>query len=281
MLQFSVMQSADPSPQRLSEPPAGAATTDVPAAEVPSNGHSPDSLGSEPFVAAWDAYAKETEGNGQRQRRSHNLRLAREIVETGIFAVLMFLAVRAVVQNFRVEGLSMDPTYQTGQYVLVNKALYSRLDLKAISDLVPFWQSDGNPRYLFHKPRRGEVVVFEPPVPNGGQRDFIKRVIGVPGDHVEIREEQVFVNGQRLDETYIAGVRTACFGQWCDITLDDDQYFVMGDNRPNSSDSRYWGPVSGDKIIGKAWLIYLPFSDFGPAPNGAPALIASGTSSSP
>jgi signal peptidase I len=275
------MQSADPSPQPIPDQPAGAAPSDVPAVEVHANGYRAAGSGSEPFVTAWDAHTRQIDGAGRRQRRSHNLRLAREIVETGIFAVLMFLAVRAVVQNFRVEGLSMDPTYESGQYVLVNKAVYGRLDLNAISDLVPFWESDEKPRYLFHQPHRGEVVVFEPPLPNGNDRDFIKRVIGVPGDHVEIRDEQVFVNGQMLDEGYIPGVRTACFGQWCDVTLDSDQYFVMGDNRPNSSDSRYWGPVTGDKIIGKAWLIYLPFSDFGPAPNGSPVLVAAGTTVGP
>jgi signal peptidase I len=269
-----MMQSADPSPLRPTDQLTGAATTDSPAVALSPNGHAADDEGSTAYVAAWDAHARRIEGEGERRRRGHNLRLAREIVETGIFALLMFLAVRAVVQNFRVEGLSMDPTYQSGQYVLVNKALYSRLDPGAISDLVPFWQTDDGPRYLFHAPRRGEVVVFEPPVPNGEGRDFIKRVIGVPGDHVEIRNEQVFVNGRLLEESYIEGVRTACFGQWCDLTLGEDQYFVMGDNRPNSSDSRYWGPVTGDKIIGKAWLIYLPFSDFGPAPNGTPSLAA-------
>lgn len=277
MLQFRVMQSADPSQQRPADHPAGAATTDIPAVDLSPNGHGAEDEGSTAYVAAWDAYAHRIEGEGERRRRGHTLRLAREVVETGIFALLMFLAVRAVVQNFRVEGLSMDPTYQSGQYVLVNKALYGRLDLQAISDLVPFWQTDDEPRYLFHSPRRGEVVVFEPPVPNGEGRDFIKRVIGVPGDRVEIRDEQVFVNGRRLEESYIQGVRTACFGQWCDLTLREDQYFVMGDNRPNSSDSRYWGPVTGDKIIGKAWLIYLPFSDFGLAPNGTPSLVASET----
>jgi signal peptidase I len=275
------MQSADPSPQPIPDQSAGAAPSDEPAVEVHANGYRAAAPGSEPFVTAWDAHTRQIAGAGRQQRRGHNLRLAREIVETGIFAVLMFLAVRAVVQNFRVEGLSMDPTYESGQYVLVNKAVYGRFDLKAIADLVPFWESDETPKYLFHGPHRGEVVVFEPPLPNGNERDFIKRVIGVPGDHVEIKDEQVFVNGQMLDEGYIPGVRTACFGQWCDVTLGSDQYFVMGDNRPNSSDSRYWGPITGDKIIGKAWLIYLPFSDFGSAPNGSPDLVAAGTTGGP
>jgi signal peptidase I len=271
------MQSADPPQHSSSEPGSGAPTTEIPAVEVSTNGHIPDERGSDVFVAAWDSYAEQSADDGARRRRTQNLRLARELVETGIFALLMFLAVRSVVQNFRVEGLSMDPTYETGQYVLVNKALYSRLNLKALSGIVPFWHSDDEARYIFHAPQRGEVVVFVPPVPNRGDRDFIKRVIGEPGDHVAIRNEQIFINDQLLEEPYLPGIRTACFGQWCDIILGPDEFFVLGDNRSNSSDSRYWGPVPGNQIVGKAWLIYLPFGDFGPAPNDTPILAAPGS----
>ena len=269
------MQSLDPSQPAAAQTPSDAppvagvstAPTDV---AVHANGHAPTDTGASAYVAAWDAYAQRADGAGARRRGDQNLRLVREVVETGIFALLMFLAVRMVVQNFRVEGLSMDPTYRTGQYVLVNKALYTRLNL-------PFVNADGEGRYVFHAPRRGDVVVFEPPIANRGDRDFIKRVIGEPGDHVVVRDGRVWVNDRLLDERYIPGVQTTCFGQWCDITLGEDEYFVMGDNRPNSSDSRYWGPVKGGSIVGKAWLIYLPFSDFGPAPNGAPAVAADGT----
>jgi signal peptidase I len=265
------MQSADPTQtDRDADAPLG----EFPLVETTPNGNPTSPARFDAYTDSWDAYAGTLENDSARRRRVHNFRLARELVETAIFALLMFLAVRMVVQNFRVEGMSMDPTYHTGQYLLVNKALYSRLDLKAISRVVPFWDSDDRGRYLFHAPRRGEVVVFEPPIPNRGDRDFIKRVIGLPGDHIELREEQVYVNGELLAEPYLNGVRTTCFGQFCDVTLADDQYFVMGDNRNNSSDSRFWGPVPGDKIIGKAWLIYLPFGDFGPAPNGTPALTA-------
>lgn len=231
--------------------------------------------GSAAYVAAWDAHVRRTGHLSERKRRDQNLRLAREVLETAIFALIMFLGVRLIVQNFRVEGLSMDPTYETGQYVLVNKALFSRLNLDAISDWVPVWDSDDRARYLFRRPHRGDVVVFHPPIANSNDRDFIKRVIGEPGDRVEIRDGRVFVNGRLVDETYLPPVQTTCFGQYCEVTLGADEYYVLGDNRPNSSDSRYWGPVSGDKIVGRAWLIYLPFSDFGPAPNGAPTLAAS------
>ncbi|MGH2585702.1 MAG: signal peptidase I [Dehalococcoidia bacterium] len=281
MLQSGVMQSADPSQHGPSDPPAGATTTDLPAVEVSPNGHPSVETGSAAYVDAWDRYATEIANDSAQHRRRHNLRLGREVVETAIFALIMFLGVRMVVQNFRVEGMSMDPTYETGQYVLVNKALYGRINLEALSDWIPFWSSDDDAHYLFHGPRRGEVVVFEPPLPNSGDRDFIKRVIGVPGDHIQVRDDGVFVNDRQLDETYLRGVRTTCFGQWCDVTLGPDEYFVMGDNRNNSSDSRIWGPVRGDSIVGKAWLIYLPFGDFGPAPNASPALVSPGRAAPP
>ena len=268
------MQSSDPA--SLTDPDEQAAGTVVPAVDEPHrNGQAPDDPGSAVYVAAWDAHIRRTGRVSDRQRRAQNLRLVREVLETVIFALVMFLAVRVVVQNFRVEGLSMNPTYETGQYVLVNKALFSRLNLDAISDRIPFWDSDDRARYLFRPPRRGDVVVFHPPLTNSGDRDFIKRVIGEPGDRVEIRDGRIFVNGTLVEEGYLPPVQTACFGQYCEVRLGADEYYVLGDNRPNSSDSRYWGPVSGDKIIGRAWLIYLPFSDFGPAPNGAPTLAAS------
>jgi signal peptidase I len=249
----------------------------VPAADSAQqlDGDGAGDPGSAAYVSAWDAHLRRTTAASDRRHRDHNLRLTREILETAIFALIMFLGVRLVVQNFRVEGLSMDPTYETGQYLLVNKALYTRINLEALSDWIPFWQSDDSAHYLFRRPHRGDVVVFEPPIAPGGERDFIKRVIGEPGDHVEIRDGRVLVNGHLLEEDYLPPIQTTCFGQYCDVTLGPDEYFVLGDNRPNSSDSRYWGPVNGGNIIGKALLIYLPFSDFGPAPNGAPTLAAS------
>lgn len=293
MLQSTVMQSLDP-PQRplpsetddafiVSEAPlAGPPVPETAVApEVDGNGHGAYDAGSAAYVTIWDGYARQSVGADARRRREQNLRLAREVIETGIFALIMFLGVRMVVQNFRVEGLSMDPTYRTGQYVLVNKVLYTRFNLKAIADRVPFWSSDDEGRYLFRRPHRGDVVVFEPPLTNSGDRDFIKRVIGEPGDRVTIRDGQITVNGHVLEERYLPGIQTTCFGQYCDVTLGVDEYFVLGDNRANSSDSRYWGAVKGDKIIGRSWLIYLPFSDFGPAPNGAPALLATGTGQAP
>jgi signal peptidase I len=230
--------------------------------------------GEQIFIDAWDAADREAAPSIAAHKRRSNLLLARELVETLILALFIFMAVRGVVQNFRVEGASMDPTYHSGQYVLVNKALYMRVNLKTIGKFLPFIDSEDTAWHLFRGPKRGEVVVFHPPLPNSFERDFIKRVIGLPGDHVQVRDGRVFVNGQELQEQYLRNVQTFCGGQWCDITLGEDEFYVMGDNRTNSSDSRLWGPVPAKNVIGKTWLIYLPFGDFGPAPNQKPGTAA-------
>lgn len=244
-------------------------------------GESGFSRGEQIFIDAWDAAEREAAPVLAAHKRRSSMLLARELIETLILALCIFIGVRAVVQNFRVEGSSMDPTYSSGQYVLVNKALYARVNFKVIGRLLPFIDSDESGHYLFRGPQRGEVVVFHPPLPNSFERDFIKRVIGLPGDHVQVRDGRVFVNGQELVEPYLRNVQTFCGGQWCDVTLGPDEYYVMGDNRTNSSDSRLWGPVHGDKIIGKTWLIYLPFGDFGPAPNQKPTVAAAPTGAQP
>ncbi len=192
-----------------------------------------------------------------KRRGRSTLNIVREVVETVVLAVLIFLAVRAVVQNFKVEGSSMVPSFIDGEYMLVNKAVYARIDMRTVHKFLPFVSAGSQPlRYVFHGPQRGDVIVFHPPPQMGGDsKDFIKRVIGKPGDTVDVHDNVVTVNGQQVEEPYIKQ-RTDCQGQYCHVVLGADQYFVMGDNRGNSSDSRFWGPVQADKVIGKALLIY-------------------------
>jgi signal peptidase I len=279
-------------PPGAGEPPAPESRAPwlTPTPEIASEPPSPNwddrlgdrgDRGEQIFIDAWDAADREAAPVIAAHKRRSNMLLARELVETLILALFIFMAVRGVVQNFRVEGSSMDPTYNSGQYVLVNKALYARLNLDKLGKVLPFIDSEDTARHLFRGPKRGEVVVFHPPLPNSFDRDFIKRVIGLPGDHVQVRDGRVFVNGQELQEQYLRSAQTFCGGQWCDVTLGEDEYYMMGDNRTNSSDSRLWGPVRGNRIIGKTWLIYLPFGDFGPAPNQAPGAAASGNGSPP
>jgi signal peptidase I len=197
--------------------------------------------------------------------------VVRELLETAIFILLVFLIVRGVVQNFKIEGQSMEPNLHTGQYILVNKIVYFHFDLNAPLRLLP-GNADLSPKivYPFHMPRRGEVVVFE--YPRDMSKDYIKRVIGMPGDTVTIKDGQVFVNGTLLDEPYLNGLPTNCRGDDpCNngqpVAVPPGTVFVMGDNRNNSSDSREWGALPLDGIIGKAWVSYWPREYWGVIPS--------------
>jgi signal peptidase I len=172
-----------------------------------------------------------------QHRQSH---LAREIIETIVLTAVIFVAIHYSVQTFSVSGSSMLPGLQNGEYVLVNKLAY-----------------------LFHGPSRGDVIVFHYPLdPN---LDFIKRVIAVPGDTIQLTLTQVSVNGVTLKEPYISAPQNSCIGNIpCNkpFTLPPGDYFVMGDNRPNSDDSRTWGPLPSQYIIGKATVIFWPLSNW-------------------
>jgi signal peptidase I len=207
-----------------------------------------------------------------RERAAPNVRgVVKELLETAIFILLVFLIVRGVVQNFKIEGQSMEPSLHTGQYILVNKIVYFHFDLNAPLRLLP-GNADLAPKivYPFHMPHRGEVLVFE--YPRDMSKDYIKRVIGLPGDTVAIRDGQVYVNGTLLDEPYLNGLQTTCRGEdACNggqpVTVPAGAVFVMGDNRNNSSDSREWGALPLDGIIGKAWVSYWPRDYWGVIPS--------------
>jgi signal peptidase I len=168
----------------------------------------------------------------------------RELVETLILTLVIFLVIRFAVQNFRIEGYSMEPNFHDGEFLLVNKILY-----------------------MLRPPERGDVIVFVPPT--SSSRDFIKRVIGLPGDRVEVINGKVYINGEMLDEPY--PLNPASYSAAA-VTVPPDEYFVLGDNRNNSSDSHSWGTVSVKKIIGKAWVTYWPPSMMGMVPEYSNAL---------
>jgi signal peptidase I len=153
----------------------------------------------------------------------------RDLVESLVLALLIYLVINALTGRFYVRGSSMEPTLHNGQYLVVSKI-----------------------SYRFSEPQRGDIVVFVSP--NGAGEDYIKRIIGLPGERVEIRDGAVWINGYRLDEPYLnSGIPYT--GAW---SLGPDEYFVLGDNRANSSDSHAWGPLPRRNIIGKAWLCYWP-----------------------
>ena len=184
--------------------------------------------------------------------------LIRELFETVILALLIFLTLHISVQNYRVQGPSMQPTLTEGEYVIVNKLVYLRFDPIEIADVLPFYdhQNEGS-LFAFHPPDRGEVIIFR--FPRDPSRDFVKRVIGVPGDIVEINKGEVVLNGDVLDEPYITqGDNT----DMEPVHVGPDTYFVLGDNRRASNDSRDWGPVPADNVIGRAWVSFWPLDQW-------------------
>jgi signal peptidase I len=166
-------------------------------------------------------------------------RLVTELVQTAILTLLMFLVIRFSVQNFNIDGTSMEPNLHNTELVLVDKLTY-----------------------LFHSPERGDVIVFKaPPDPS---QDYVKRVIGLPGDIVTVKGTTVIVDGVTLNETYIAPQNQGVPSGTRDITnevVPPNQYFVLGDNRAVSSDSRIWGFLPRENIIGRATFIYWPLGE--------------------
>jgi len=152
-----------------------------------------------------------------------------DVLETLVLSVVLFVSINLVSARIRVDGESMEPTLVSGEYVIV-----SRLS------------------YRLGSPQRGDIIVFH--FPRDPKEEYIKRVIGLPGDVVEVNNGSVFVNGQPLDETYLH-VKTNYVGTW-DVPA--GQLFVLGDNRNNSSDSHDWGTVPMDYVVGKALLVYWP-----------------------
>jgi signal peptidase I len=153
--------------------------------------------------------------------------------------------------------------------LLVNRNVYFHFDSNALVDWIPGVDRESeNIVYLFHPPQRGDIIVFNPPIDS--EKPYIKRVIGLPGETVEIREGHVFIDGVQLEEPYIEGDITSCgtARRTCPpVEVPEGHVFVLGDNRNNSSDSRAFGVVEVDDIIGKAWFAYWPSDDIGLVPH--------------
>jgi signal peptidase I len=177
-----------------------------------------------------------------------------EIAETLILTIVIFWVIQTfVAQPYQVQQESMFDTLEEGQYVLVDK-LTPHFDSYSRGDIV-----------VFH-PFDHEESCAEPAEQIPGEVDdtpFIKRVIGEPGDLVELRGGDVYVNGVRVDEPYLDGKETDVFGEDDSWTVPDDRLFVMGDNRGNSTDSRAFGPICVNEVVGRAWLRYWPLSTIG------------------
>jgi len=188
-------------------------------------------------------------GRSGAQPAATLLSTAWEFLQTILLAVLLFLLIRNVVQNFRIDGISMEPNFHNGQFLIVNRFAYCPGVHLEIKPLGINW----NKGWCIHQPKRGDVIVFE--YPNDPSRDFIKRVVGLPGETVEVRSGKVYVDGTLMPEPF--GPNPG--GQSNPpVVVGPDQLFVMGDNRNNSSDSRYWGPLPEEYVIGKALVSYWP-----------------------
>ncbi len=185
-------------------------------------------------------------------------RVGREVIEAVLLAVVVFMLLQTTVRNFKVDGSSMDPTLENGQYLLVNRLVYLRIEMDRFSSIVPFWQAEEDSvRYAIHPPERGEVIVFEFPdsIPSNPKRDFVKRVIGLPGETIDVKDGVPFVDGVVLEEPYLT---TKDHSNGRKVELGAGEYYVMGDNRAHSNDSRRWEAVPEENLRGKVWMIYWP-----------------------
>lgn len=168
-----------------------------------------------------------------------------DILETLLLSVVLFFLINAVSARIKIDGSSMEPNLHHGEFVIVSKL-----------------------NYRFGEPERGDIVVFD--FPRNITQEYIKRVIGLPGEHVEIREGKVYINGVLLSEPYLQ-VSPEYEGEW---DVPDETLFMLGDNRNNSSDSHNWGIVPSENLVGEALLVYWPPSSWGLV-NGVKPVLAS------
>ncbi len=153
-----------------------------------------------------------------------------------LLCVALWLGLRVAAPSYAIEGESMSPSYHDGGRVILNGA------------------------YRFQSAGYGDVVVFNPPYTS--DKPYIKRIIGLAGDTIEIHDGAVYRNGALVDEPYIDGVSTTCFhAPHCSLTVPAGMIYVLGDNRPNSSDSRVFGPVDKDDVLGEVLFSFWPLDD--------------------
>ena len=185
-------------------------------------------------------------------RASTGSSFLRELAEVVLLAVILYIGISFAVQTVHVEGLSMFATLDDNDYLIANK-----ID------------------YRLHAPQRGDIIILRPP--NNNSTDFIKRVIALPGERLLIRDGVVYINGHRLIEPYLPEAWVV-FNNWPatgspnGTVIPPNQYFVMGDNRNKSQDSRYFGPIGRDRIDGRAWFRIWPLDHFGDIYSQVPQL---------
>lgn len=177
--------------------------------------------------------------------------ILREVGETIILTLIIFFLIQTVVRNFRVVGTSMVNNLHNGQYLIIDKISYNPL-------LMEYLDIGG--------PQRGDIIVFKPP--GNPNEDYVKRIIGLAGEEVNVINGQVFINGEPLDEPFepVPGTYTMPNP----LIVPEGQIFVLGDNRNNSNDSHNWGPLPVENIVGRAWISYWPPDQWGTIPRDVP-----------
>jgi signal peptidase I len=178
--------------------------------------------------------------------------VVREYAESIIIAVVLALVIRTfVVQAFKIPSGSMEDSLLIGDHILVNKLSYGIQ--------LPILDSKIRPLGLADDPQRGDIIVF--PFPRDPSRDFIKRVVALPGERIEVRNHRAYVNGEPLKEPYVklderAAMQPSRYSHWGPEVVPPGKLFVMGDNRDNSADSRDWGFLDSGQVKGRAFIIY-------------------------
>lgn len=177
--------------------------------------------------------------------------IIREVGETVLLTLIIFFIIQMFVRNFRVVGTSMVNNLQNGQYLIIDKVSYNPILMKYLN---------------IGGPQRGDVIVFKPPRYPG--EDYVKRIIGLPGEKVQVIKGQVYINDKLLDEPFkpIQGSYTMP----APVIVPENQVFVLGDNRNNSNDSHNWGPLPIENIVGRAWISYWPPNLWGGIPRDVP-----------
>lgn len=197
------------------------------------------------------AVQQERAAGAAGSERSAASSLLREIAEVVVLAVILYFGISFAIQAVHVEGLSMFATLDNDDYLIANK-----ID------------------YRLHAPERGDIIILRPPTNNS--TDFIKRIVALPGERLLIRGGFVYINGHLLHEPYLPEAWVT-FNNWPSDNpngevIPPNQYFVMGDNRNRSQDSRFFGPISRDRIDGKAWFRIWPIKNFGNIYDKVPVL---------
>ena len=186
------------------------------------------------------AFPQQSAAGAAPARSSAASSLLRELAEVVVLAAILYIGISFAIQAVHVEGLSMFATLDDNDYLIANK-----LD------------------YRLHAPQRGDIIILRPPSDNS--KDFIKRIIALPGEKIQITEGVVYINGHKLDEPYLPEqwVALNSWGGPNGTVVPPNQYFVMGDNRNRSQDSRIFGFITRDRIDGRAWFRIWPLNNLG------------------